>query len=54
MSEPVQDDLSNEADKLVEPTKNGQKANDPDNSDVSQDPNFLPSGTESAAAEQGQ
>jgi hypothetical protein len=46
MSDPLQDDLSGEADHLVERTPNGQKPEDPDNSDVSQDPNFVPEGSE--------
>lgn len=47
MTEPEQDDLSAEADNLVQNTGNGPAPDDPDD-DVSQDPNALPEGTETA------
>ena len=45
MAEAKQDDLSHEADDLVARTPNGKKPADPDNSDVSQDPNWVPEGS---------
>jgi hypothetical protein len=46
MGNPKQDDLTHEGDEMVAQTANGQKSVDPDNSDVSQDPDFIPEGSE--------
>jgi hypothetical protein len=47
-NEPKQDDLSHEADHLVENTGNGAQPDDPSDQ-PSQDPGHLPEGTETEA-----